>query len=173
MPKFHKYIYHSIIRPSRLKEEAKIVNQLVGKTILEVGYFDDSFKKLSKKDLEYTGVDPNPTIYIEGMPLTNIENFNPGKKFDIVVASNILEHTTDPVKAIKKLRQLSNKYIFISVPYEPFYTITRFFVPEEEHYWTIHPNIFEYYLGKPVKEKYIHMLRTYTAVYKFPFSKNE
>jgi len=166
MPKFHKLIYHNIIRPTRLKQEAKIVNKLPGKTILEIGYFDDSFKKLIRPDFIYTGIDPEPTKYIKGMPIVSVENYDPGKKFDIVVASNILEHTNDPVAAFKQIKKLAKKYIFVSVPYEPMYTITRFFIPEMEHYWTIHPTIFEYYFGKPIYVKYMHLWRTFTAVYK-------
>ena len=165
MPLFHKFIYHKIMRPLRLKAEARIVNRLKGATILEIGYFDDKFKRLLRKDFVYTGVDPDPIKYIQGMPKKSIEDFNPKEKFDIVVASNILEHVPDPVKAIKKIKKLAKRYIFISVPYEPFYTISRFFVPEEEHFWTVHPNVLEHYFGKPIYQKFIHLKRTYMAIY--------
>jgi hypothetical protein len=165
MPKFHKFIYHEIIRPSRLGQEAKIVNDLDGKTILDVGYFDGLFQKLLKNNLMYMGIDPNPNIMIKDMPLLKIEEFKPEKKFDIVVASNVLEHLEDPVVAIKKIKSLSKKYICIGVPYEPFYSITRFFIPEKEHLWTIHPDLLKFYFGKPIKEKYFHLKRSYFAVF--------
>lgn len=163
--KFHKFIYHKITRPLRLKRVINRVNKLQGKTLLEIGYFDDSMKRLLRKDFEYFGIDPNPTKRIESMPVVSIENFETDKKFDIVTAFEILEHTKDPVKAIKKIKILSNKYICISVPYEPFYTISRLFVPEKEHYWTIHPNILKYYFGKPIYEKKILLWRHYFAIY--------
>jgi SAM-dependent methyltransferase len=165
MPRFHKFIYHGIIRPTRLRAEATIINALPGKTLLEIGYFDDSFKKLARKDLLYAGIDPAPTVPIPGMPITDVEHYHPAKQFDIVVASNILEHTSDPVIAFKQIKKLAKKYIVISVPYEPWYTLTRFFVPEPEHYWTIHPTILEHYFGKPVSEHWLHLWRTYVAVY--------
>ena len=165
MPKFHKFIYHEIIRPLRLKQEAKIVNELDGKTILEVGYFDNLFQKLLRDNLTYMGIDSNPNIAIKDMPLIKIEDFKPQKKFDIVVFSNVLEHLEDPVLAIKKIKNLSKKYICIGVPYEPFYSITRLFIPEKEHLWTIHPNLLRLYFGNPIKEKYFHLRRSYFAVF--------
>lgn len=166
MVTFHKFIYHTIIRPSRLKKEARIINNLDGKTVLEVGYFDDFFKKLLVVDKIYFGIDPAPEKMISGTTIVAVENFESHEKFDIVVASNILEHTDNPVLAIEKIKNLSKKYICISVPYEPFYTISRFFVLEKEHFWTIHPNLLEKYFGKPIIEKYMHLKRTYFAVYK-------
>jgi hypothetical protein len=151
-----------------LRIEASVVNTLPAETLLEVGYFDDSLKRLLRPNLKYMGIDPEPTKHIEGMPITPFEDFKTKEKFDVVVASNILEHLTDPVKAFKRIRELSNKYVFISLPHEPWYTITRLFVPEEEHYWTIHPSILAHYFGRPIYEKYIHLRRTYIAVYKLP-----
>jgi hypothetical protein len=165
MPRFHKFIYHRIIRPLRLTKEAKFINRLPGETVLEVGYFDDSFKKLLISNKTYMGLDPAPFKLIENMPQVRIEDFKTNKKFDIVVASNILEHVEDPVSAIKKIKSLSKKYVCIAVPYEPFYTISRFFVPEKEHYWTIHPNILKHYLGKPIFENFMHLRRSYFAIY--------
>jgi len=43
--------------------------------------------------------------------------------FDYIIATEILEHLTDPVSAIKEIRRVSkiNADIIISVPFEPFF----------------------------------------------------
>ena len=58
-----------------------------------MGYFDDSFNKLIRRGLIYKGIDPEPTKKIPGMLEVSVENFKTRKKFDIVVASNVLENT--------------------------------------------------------------------------------
>ncbi len=165
MGSFHKKIYHNLIRPSRLKIEVGEVNKLNGKTVLDIGYFDSAVKNLLNKKFEYLGIDPDPQKQINNFPICSLEDFNTNKKFDIVLAFDILEHTLDPVFALNKIKEFSKKYVCISVPYEPFYTITRFFIPEEEHFWTIHPNVLEHYFGKPIFEKKFHFKRSYFAIY--------
>jgi len=165
MKKIYKFIYHKILRPSRLKMEVSKVNLLPGKTILDIGYFDSYTKKLLRKDFIYFGIDPSPAEKIGNMPLVSIENFKTNKKFDIVIAFDILEHTYDPVSVIKKIKNMSNKYVCVSIPYEPFYTISRLFIPEKEHFWTLHPQTLEYYFGKPIYEKKLHFRRSYFAIY--------
>ena len=146
--------------------EAEIVNGLAGGgAILDVGYFDDCFKGLLRPDFDYFGIDPSPVKLIDGMPKVSVEDFVSDKKFDIVIASNIMEHVNDPVLVMRKLKELSAKYICIGVPYEPYYTIFRFFVPEPEHLWTIHPNALALHLGKPVIEKFLQFRRFYYAVF--------
>ncbi len=44
-------------------------------------------------------------------------------RYDIVVCSEVLEHLEKPETAIQKLKEMSNKYILISVPNEPIWRI--------------------------------------------------
>ena len=166
MPRLHKFIYHKLLRRPRLRMEAGIINSLPGKTVLDVGYFDDCLKGFLRTDFDYFGIDPSPARAMEGMPKAAIDDFLPEKKFDIVIASNILEHVNNPVLAMRKLKELSAKYVCIGVPHEPYFTLFRFFVPEPEHLWTIHPNSLAFYFGKPVMEKFIQFRRFYYAVFK-------
>lgn len=159
-------LYYNYVRPRRLRKSLSYVNKLSGKTLLDVGYCDETaVDKILRKDFEYLGIDPNPRKKVEGMIEGSIEDFETNKKFDIVVALEILEHTKDPVVVIKKLLSFAKKYICISVPHEPLYTMMRFFVPVQDHYWTVHPNILEYYFGKPVYSRKLHGGRTYFAIY--------
>lgn len=45
--------------------------------------------------------------------------------FDLVVCTEVLEHLTDPKKAYRELLRVSRKYVLLSVPNEPFFTIQR------------------------------------------------
>jgi SAM-dependent methyltransferase len=165
MVKLFKFIYHKILRPRRIKKEIENISKLDFDSILEIGYFDDMIKNLLPKEISYFAIDPAPMLRIVGCPLNSIEDFYTKKKFDLVLCSSILEHTTDPVLVIKKIKNLASKYVVISVPYEPFYTLSRFFIPEKEHTFTIHPNILKFYFGHPIFEEFQHLRRNYFAIY--------
>ena len=45
--------------------------------------------------------------------------------FDVVICSEVMEHLEDPEKALKELKRVTKKYLFLSVPNEPFFTIQR------------------------------------------------
>lgn len=45
--------------------------------------------------------------------------------FDLVVCTEVLEHLENPKKAYRELIRVSKKYILLTVPNEPFFTIQR------------------------------------------------
>ncbi len=45
--------------------------------------------------------------------------------FDLVMATEVLEHLEDPKKALKELVRVSKKYLLLSVPNEPFFMIAN------------------------------------------------
>lgn len=45
--------------------------------------------------------------------------------FDLVVCTEVLEHLENPKKAYRELIRVSKKYVLLSVPNEPFFTIQR------------------------------------------------
>src|SRR3990167_9585086 len=45
--------------------------------------------------------------------------------FDLVVCTEVLEHLENPRKAYRELIRVSRKYVLLSVPNEPFFTIQR------------------------------------------------
>lgn len=47
--------------------------------------------------------------------------------FDLVLCMEVLEHLENPVAALKELKRVSKKYVLLSVPNEPLFTIQRFF----------------------------------------------
>lgn len=46
--------------------------------------------------------------------------------FDLVVCTEVLEHLTDPAKAVSEMKRVSSKYLIFSVPNEPFFIIANF-----------------------------------------------
>lgn len=45
--------------------------------------------------------------------------------FDLVICTEVLEHLENPKKAYRELLRVSRKYVLVSVPNEPFFTIQR------------------------------------------------
>lgn len=43
--------------------------------------------------------------------------------YDLVMALEVLEHLASPLKALKELSRVSKKYVLISVPFEPWFSI--------------------------------------------------
>ncbi len=45
--------------------------------------------------------------------------------FDLVMSTEVLEHLQDPEKAVKEMMRVAKKYIFLSVPREPWFRLTN------------------------------------------------
>lgn len=46
--------------------------------------------------------------------------------FDLVICTEVLEHLDDPEKALVELKRVTSKYLVLTVPDEPLFTIQRF-----------------------------------------------
>jgi len=165
MGKIDTFIQTRILRPIRLNVILKILNKLPSGTIIDLGCMDDYLLKRISKRFDYIGYDENPLCKNEKIIQGKIENIQKNKKFDIVMATEVLEHVDNPVEAIKNLKRLSKRFILISVPNEPFFSMFRFFLPAKEHLWTIFPWALEKHLGKPVFEKRACFNRTYIGLW--------
>jgi len=49
--------------------------------------------------------------------------FSINKKTDLVILTEVLEHLENPIDALNKLKKLSNKFILITIPNEPFFRL--------------------------------------------------
>lgn len=63
----------------------------------------------------------HPTIPFNIKSIYDIGSYN--KRYDLVMAVEVLEHLNNPNQALKELRKVSDKYVFISVPNEPLFRI--------------------------------------------------
>lgn len=165
MEKVYAFIQTKFLRPIRVKAVLKILNKLPSGSILDVGCMDDYLLKRLPKKFDYFGVDSDPLCKNPRIIKSSIENFPKNKKYDIVICTEVLEHLPDPVAAIRKLKALSKRFILISVPNEPFFSLGRLFFPAKKHLWTIFPWALKKYLGKPVLERKNCFNRTYTALW--------
>lgn len=165
MEKIFKFIYNNILRKRRIRFTAQNVNQLDGKTILDVGCQDCLLKKYINKRFLYHGIDlQNPDN--KNIIIGDIEELETNEKYDIIICTEVLEHLKNPVSTIKKMKNIANKYIVISIPHDPQYMLSRMLIPCGEHYWTITPEILKIHLGKPFKECFYNFRRHYFSIWK-------
>ena len=168
MSQWESDIQRKFFRPSRLKAMIKFLNKLPGGTILDIGCMDDELLKILPKRFDYTGIDKEPLIKHPKIIKGSIEkNLPKNKKYDIVICTEVLEHVVDPPDLIRKIKTLSKRFILISVPNEPYFSLVRAFgfLPGYEHLWTIFPWAFLPYLGKPVCSATPCFRRSYLALW--------
>lgn len=167
MGKFDTFIQTRILRPIRMKSILKILNKIPEESILDLGCMDDYLLRRVPKRFDYTGIDACPLKENSKIIKGTIEEDIPkNKKFDIVMATEVLEHVDNPVDTINEMKKRSKKFILISVPNEPFFSMARFFLPAKEHLWTIFPWALERHLGKPIVEKVTCFRRTYVGLWR-------
>ncbi|OBZ34283.1 MULTISPECIES: class I SAM-dependent methyltransferase [Methanohalophilus] len=65
----------------------------------------------------------HPSINFTVKSIYEVSNYN--KKHDLILASEVLEHLEKPEHAIDELKEATTKYIFLSVPNEPFFRMAN------------------------------------------------
>lgn len=133
----------------RLRKEA------IGKELSGIDYSDDALK-IGKKIY--------PDLNLKKGDIYDIKEKD--NSYDLVIATEVLEHLEDPEKALKELIRVSKKYVLLSVPNEPFFIGANFLRgkyiknfgnhPEHINHWTFIG--FEKFLKKNglkiIKKKY-------------------
>jgi len=46
--------------------------------------------------------------------------------FDLVICTEVLEHLENPAKALKEIERVSSKYVLLTVPNEPWFTLFNY-----------------------------------------------
>lgn len=162
---FERWIQHKFFRPIRLKAILKIIKKLPSGSILDLGCMDDYLLKRIPSRFDYHGIDDEPLCKNPKIKQKKVEDIKKTEKYDIVISTEVLEHLDDPVAGINTLKRLSKRFILISVPNEPYFSMIRLFLPAKEHLWTIFPWAFWPHLGKPNYEKKVCFRRTYAALW--------
>ncbi len=100
-------------------------------SVLDAGCGEGVVYRAMKKrgyDGEWTGLDlsedaiafaqnRNPEATWLADSITNM--LLPSKSFDVAFSSQVLEHLTEPDKALRELERCAKQWLLISVPYEP------------------------------------------------------
>ena len=94
-------------------EILRILRKIPKGTILDLGCMDDYLLKKLPNKFNYLGYDLSPLCRHTKIIRDKVENIPKNKKFDLVMATEVLEHVDDPVLTIKKMKSLSNKFILI------------------------------------------------------------
>lgn len=158
-----KQIY-SLIKNYRFKVISKLLDAN-SKTLLDIGCETLFYYNKLKKRYDITLADYSPKDKV--IKKEDVQNLSfKDKSFDIVLCQQVLEHVPNPVKAISELKRVTKKQLIITVPYEPFFTLFRFFNWEKEHLWAVTPKLLKFHLGKPAYENKFFFKRYYIGIWK-------
>lgn len=75
--------------------------------------------------------------------------------FGLVICSEVLEHLEKPEKALAELRRVSDKYLLLTVPWEPWFRITNFLLGKYVRRWGNHPE----HINHWTRSSFIALLR--------------
>jgi len=65
----------------------------------------------------------HPSVPYSVYSIYDLHSLN--QRYDLVVANEVLEHLENPERALSEMKCISNKYIFVSVPHEPFFRLAN------------------------------------------------
>lgn len=127
---------------------AKLKKAKIGKTLEGIEYVDDAIT-LGKK--------LHPSLKIKKGTIYKLPY--KANSFDVVLCTEVLEHLEDPEHALRELKRVTKKYLVLSVPNEPLFTIQRILRgknvfklgahPEHIQHWS--SNSFKQFVQKHVK----------------------
>lgn len=159
-----KSIYN-MIRRYRLRKASGLVGRDC-MTVLDIGAADFMLAKLLGRR-KVTSADASPKT--KGIRREDAESLSfKDRSFDAVVALEVLEHTRNPVAAIREIARVAAREIIVSVPNEPFFTLARLCHWEKEHLWAVTPLALKTHLGRPAYEEKFFCRRYYIAKWLLP-----
>ncbi len=130
-----------------------------------------AFKEIVAIDLRQDALDYakslHPEYKFENVDLLTWDH--PQKYFDLVVASQVLEHLPEPDRFLKRLALFSNKYLLLTVPWEPWFRIMNLLRGRDIKRLGNHPehvNLWDLSGFEKFVSKYATIEKAYTV---FPF----
>lgn len=141
--------------PEHYRLIENILNKIQYESVLDIGCRESMIKSLLKPK-KYIGVDlENANVNLD----LNKINKLPIKdnSFDLVIASQILEHLFNPLLIISEIKRISKKYILIGLPNEyPYDNRIRFLLRKDMDFKKGYQQYSHHYLFDPETiEKFI------------------
>lgn len=62
-----------------------------------------------------------PKLRLESGDIYRLDQ--PDKSWDVAIASEVLEHLDEPLRALEELQRVSQRYVVLSVPHEPWFRL--------------------------------------------------
>ena len=87
--------------------------------------------------------------------------------FDLVICTEVLEHLENPKKAYRELIRVSRKYILISVPNEPWFTLQRMARFQNIMHFGAHPEHIQHWTARAFT-KFVKVRGVKLIARKFP-----
>ncbi|MFH1316214.1 MAG: class I SAM-dependent methyltransferase [Candidatus Woesearchaeota archaeon] len=115
---------------------SSLLKRTNAKNVIEVGCGEGYITKYLKdnNNIDIIGIDLEESIIEKAKELHpdmkffigNIYQTNfPDSSFDCVIASEVLEHLEDPIRAIVEMKRISKGFCLFSVPNEPFFRMAN------------------------------------------------
>ncbi|HZE87235.1 MAG TPA: class I SAM-dependent methyltransferase [Methylomirabilota bacterium] len=134
----------------------KLSHAKIGKKLEGIEYGDEAIK-IGKK--------LHPTIIIKKADIYKLPYRN--NSFDVVVCTEVLEHLVHPEKALLELKRVAKKYIVLSVPNEPLFTIQRVLRGKNILHLGAHPEHIQHWSSSTFKKfvtKYVKVIDDMTPL---------
>lgn len=121
------------------------------RNLLEVGAGEGFLLSIIRRGLPgvpLRGLDVDPAVLTEGRRLFPELDLRQGDIYrvpesdhawDVVVASEVLEHLERPVEALRELKRVAKRYVVLSVPWEPWFRWLNFARGKHLRRWGNHP----------------------------------
>lgn len=135
---------------------ARLQKEKIGKTYEGIEY-DDTAVALAKK--------MNPKMTIKQGDIYKLPYKS--NSFDLVICTEVLEHLENPKKAYRELIRVSKKYVLLSVPNEPFFTIQRIGRLQNVLHLGAHPEHIQHWTFSAFT-KFVHVRGVKLITRKFP-----
>lgn len=161
---------------------AKEIREVKADTVLDFGtgegYFLEQLKKRGVRFRSLVGIDLREDALNRARLMNPAYNFinvdlfewdvEP-KSFDLVIASEVLEHLNNPHQFLKRLSVLSREYLLLTVPLEPWFRLMNLLRCRDIRNFGNHPEHINHWgHSEFIKfaSKYVSLKKSYTV---FPF----
>lgn len=90
-------------------------------------------------------------------------------QFDLVIASEVIEHVLEPEKILRHLARLCRGYVLVTVPWEPWFCLANLLRGRDITHFGNHPEHVNHYNNKQLKNLLSLSLKIISLNKSFPF----